>query len=328
MEIVQRIKKTGTSEKMTKREFIWLFDYYEKRTSGNVWRINEFLEKEKLTVIPGYQKGWIDDTIELKLKERAKIKNGNETALSETFDPINRLSLLKAASREPMSVKKESNIDKAYFKMWTNDFSQLPVMNDDREVLGIITWKSIAKGLIANKSSKCVKDFMIDEFTILDENKPLFNAIKQVINVGVVFVRDKNKKIKGPITPFDLNEQFIEQIEPYLLLEQIENYIRLLLHNKIILEDIQRLINIDDEEREISSLSDMNFGEYILVMQNKEMWRLLELPFDKADFEKDLENVRNIRNGVMHFHPDRIRVEDLNVLRKVSRFLMDFMKNI
>jgi len=328
-DLVKKIKETGQGEKMTKRDFIWLFDMYEKRTSGNVWRINEYLEQEKLIVEPNYQNGWIDEEIELKQKEKARIKNGNGDCVNktETFDPISRLSLMKAASRTPTSVTRDSLLEKAYLLMWKNEFSQLPIMNNDREVLGIITWQSIAKGLITNKNSKSVRDFITDEFIVLDENTPIFDAIKEVIRVGVVFVKDKEKKIKGPITPSDLNEQFIEQIEPYILLEQIENYIRLILHNKIILEELQKLLRINEEDRIISSLSDLTFGEYIRVMQNSDMWELLALPFDKADFENDLESVRKIRNGVMHFHPDGISDNELKTLRKMSKFLMDFMKN-
>lgn len=330
VDLVERIKKTGQGEKMTKRKFIYLFDCCERRTSGNVWRINEYLEREKLVVEPNYQNGWIDEYIEIKPKEKAKIKNGNgeNSQILDAFDPINRLSLLKAALRVPVSVSRDSNLEKAYLVMWKNDYSQLPIMNNDREVIGLITWQSIAKGLIAKKTSNNVKDFITDDFVILDESTPLFDAIKEVIRIGVVFVRDKEKKIKGPITPSDLNEQFIEQIEPYILLEQIENYIRLILHNKIILEELKKLISVNDENREITSLSDMTFGEYIRVIQNLEMWNLLTLPFDKADFEKDLECIRKIRNGVMHFHPDGISENELTLLRKMSKFLMDYMKNV
>ena len=327
VDLVKIIKQTGQSEKMSKRDFIYLFDWYEKRTSGNVWRINEYLASEKLVIEPNYQNGWIDDKIELKLKEKARIKTSDCDNSDDSFDPISRLSLLKVSSRIPISVKRDSTLEKAYHLMWKNEYSQLPVMNDDRNVLGLITWQSIAKGLITNKTSKSVKDFMTNEFTILDETTPIFDAIKEVIKVGVVFVRSSDNKIKGPITPSDLNEQFIEQIEPYILLEQIENYIRLILHNKIVLEELQKLIKINEEDRAISSLSDMTFGGYIRVLQNHEMWNILGLPFDKADFENDLHAVRKIRNDVMHFHPDGISPNELDILRRISKFLMDFRQN-
>ena len=326
IELVKDIKKKGKGRKMSKRDLIWLFDFYEKRTSGNVWRINEYLQKEKMVVIPNYQNGWIDDEVTLKEKDKAKIKNG-ETEFDEEFDPINRLSVLEAAAKAPISISRDSSLSKAYHVLWKHEFTQVPIMNGDREVLGIVSWQSLAKGLIAKKDSDCVKDYMTNDFEILEHTTPLFDAIKQVIKTGVIFVRDKEKKIKGPVTPSDLNEQFIEQIEPYILLEQIENFIRLILHDKIILEDLLKLLTIDDEERKIEAISDMTFGEYLRVIENSEMWSILKLPFDKADFINELDEIRQIRNGVMHFHPDAISPDDLKKLRKMSKFLMDYIKN-
>lgn len=327
IDLVKEIKKTGKGKEMSKRDFIWLFDWYEKRTSGNVWRINEFLQKEKLVVTPNYQGGWIDEKIVLKGKDKAKIKNGIGEDHQGDFDAINRLSVLKAASKTPVSISRDASLEKAYHLLWKNEFSQLPIMNGDREVLGIISWQTIAKGLIAKKSSNTVKDFMTDDFIVLDENTPLFYSIKQVIKKGVVFVSNKENKIKGPVTTSDLNEQFIEQIEPYILLEQIENYIRLMLHDKIILEEIEKLLTIDNEERKLDSISDMTFGEYMKVFENKEMWDSIGLPFDRVDFVNDLNEIRKIRNGVMHFHPDNISPNELKLLRNTSEFLMDYEKN-
>lgn len=321
IELVKEIKKTGESKKMSIRQLLWIFDCCEKRTSGNVWRINEFLDKEKLTVVPNYQNGWIDDIIELKEKDKAKIKNGDSN--NKEFDPISRLSTLEATSKNPISVKRDAKLEKAFHLMWQNDFSQLPVMNDDRNVLGIINWQTLAKGFIAKKQSDIVKDYMSNDFTVLDENTPLFEAIKDVIKYSVVFVRDSEQKIKGPVTTSDLNEEFIEQIEPFILLEQIENYIRLILNNRIVIEDLIKVISLDDE-RSIESISDMTFGEYLRIMENDECWSILHLPFDKTDFVKNLHCIRNIRNAVMHFHPDKISKQDLDSLRKTSKFLENY----
>jgi CBS domain-containing protein len=280
-----------------------------------------------MVVIPNYQSGWIDERIVLKGKDKAKIKDGKGNDHNDDFDPINRLSVLKAASKNPISISRDATLEKAYHIMWKNEFSQLPIMNNEREVLGIISWQTIAKGLISKKNSNTVKDFMTDDFIVLDGNTPLFESIKQVIKKGIVFVSNEENKIKGPVTTSDLNEQFIEQIEPYILLEQIENYIRLLLHDKIILEEIIKLLTIEDDERKLDSISDMTFGEYQKVFENKEMWDSLGLPFDRADFVNDLDEIRKIRNGVMHFHPDSISSSELKFLRKTSEFLMDYGKN-
>lgn len=326
IDLVNKIKKEGKSEKLTIRTLLWIFGNYEKRTSGNVWRINEYLKKQKLIVIPNYQGGWIDEYIELKEMDKARIKSGNESE-EEKFDPINRLSVLKAASQTPVSISRDADLEKAYHLMWKNDFSQLPVMNNDREILGIVSWQSIAKGLIAKKNSNCVKDFMTNDYKILSEDTPLFEAIKEVIKTEMIFVKSRENKIQGPVTPFDLNAEFLEQIEPFILLEQIENFIRLILHNKIVLQDIIKLLTITETSRKIESISDLTFGEYLRIIENSENWALLGLPFIKADFVNELDELRKIRNGVMHFHPDKISDADLNHLRNMSKFLMDYIKN-
>lgn len=326
IDLVKKVKKDGKPETITIRDLLWKFGNYEKRSSGNVWRINEYLNKEKMIVVPNYQSGWVDELVELRVMDKARIKSGNQTE-EERFDPINRLSVLKAASQIPLSITRDASLEKAYHLMWKNDFSQLPVMNNDREILGIISWQSIAKGLIAKKNSNSVKDFMTNDYKILSENTPLFEAIKEVIKTEMIFVRNKENKIQGPVTPFDLNEEFLEQIEPFILLEQIENFIRLILHDKIILEDILDLLSVNDPKRKIESISDLTFGEYLKIIENNEHWDSLGLPFVKCDFTNELDEIRRIRNGVMHFHPDKISVLQLNHLRKMSKFLMDYCNN-
>lgn len=326
IEVVKKVRKQGKPEKMTVKKLLWIFGNYSKRTSGNVWRIKEYLDKEKMTTEPDYQTGWIGQIIELKEKEKVKIHKGVKVVNGE-FDPITRLSILEAASKVPISVTRDADLEKAYHLMWANDYSQLPVMNGERDILGMISWKSIAKGLITKKESRCVRDFMTNDYKTLDENTPLFEAIKEVIHTGIVFVVSKDKKILGPVTPFDLNEEFIEQIEPFILLEQIENYIRLILHDKIDPDDIHKILTVVENGRKIDSISDMNFGEYLRILANKEMWELLNLPFNKADFVNELDDIRKIRNGVMHFHPDKISDNELKALRRMSTFLMDYNKN-
>lgn len=326
VELVQKIKKEGKPESVTIRNLLWTFNFYEKRTSGNVWRINEYLKKEKMIVVPNYQGGWIDEIVHLKEMDKVQLKSGNKSE-DEKFDPINRLSVLKAASQSPLSISRDATLEKAYHLMWKNDFSQLPVMNNDREILGMISWQSIAKGLIAKRDSNCVKDFMVSDYKILSEDIPLFEAIKEVIKTEMIFVRSKENKILGPVTPFDLNEEFMEQIEPFILLEQIENFIRLILNGKIVLQDILKLLTISDHSRKIESISDLTFGEYQRIIENNENWELLGLPFVKSDFTNELDEIRKIRNGVMHFHPDKISESDLSDLRKMSKFLMDYCKN-
>lgn len=74
----------------------------------------------------------------------------------------------------------------------------------------------------------------------------------------------------------------------------------------------------------MNQLVTWNFGEYLRIMENDECWKMLNLPFDKSDFTNNLHSIRNIRNAVMYFHPDKISKQDLDSLRKTSRFLENY----
>ena len=56
------------------------------------------------------------------------------------------------------------------------------------------------------------------------------------------------------------------------------------------------------------------------LLENKENWQLLDLNIDRAEFVKHLDEVRNIRNDVMHFNPDGLSENETKKLRDIARF--------
>ena len=44
----------------------------------------------------------------------------------------------------------------------------------------------------------------------------------------------------------------------------------------------------------------------------------------RATFTKRLDEIREIRNDVMHFHPDGISDDDTETLRETARFFYSF----
>ena len=70
----------------------------------------------------------------------------------------------------------------------------------------------------------------------------------------------------------------------------------------------------------------MTFGEYKRIIENEEFWVMLDLPFDRVEFTSNIEKIRLIRNTVMHFHPDKISKQELDLLRKTSKFLENYFE--
>ena len=71
-------------------------------------------------------------------------------------------------------------------------------------------------------------------------------------------------------------------------------------------------------------MDDLSFGETARAFGREEIWKELYLLLDRSSFCIRLEEIRSIRNKVMHFHPDGITDEDREVLRKTRQMLQSF----
>ena len=158
---------------------------------------------------------------------------------------------------------------------------------------------------------------------IVNSDTSLFRVTTLIANQDFVLVRDKDRKISGIVTAADLGESFHQLGRPFLLLSEIENHLRGIIDGKFTAEEMQKVRNPNDPDREITSVSDLTFGEYVRVLQNPDKWCKVGLDVDRATFIKDLERVNEIRNDVMHFDPDGIGKEDLEFLRKETRFIQE-----
>jgi hypothetical protein len=129
-------------------------------------------------------------------------------------------------------------------------------------------------------------------------------------------------EISGIVTTTDISEQFLMLTEPFLILEELENHIRKILDGKFTLKEIRSFVKTTDNDKEIHLISDLTFGEYIRIMENAENWDRLNILFDRKTFIARLNEVRRIRNDVMHFHPDGISDNDKVTLRETSKFFL------
>jgi len=120
---------------------------------------------------------------------------------------------------------------------------------------------------------------------------------------------------------YRLNEQFRLLAEPFLLIGEIENGVRRLLHGKFTQAELASAKAPGDDGRQIETPADLTFGEYIRLVEQEQSWRKLKIEIDRATFVAQLNRVRDIRNDVMHFDPDGLGDEDLTFLREFAQFL-------
>lgn len=305
---------------ITPRELINAFGF-EKRTSGNRAFINKFLQDKKLETIPDYINAWIDGEIKLRHKKKAKSKRG--------ADPIQRIKILAAANKEPVTIKRDANLKEATTLMMYHNYSQLPVISTPKNIVGYISWETIGSKITNGIVSDKVSDYLSKDIAILDYEKSLIEAIKVVIEKEFAVVQKSDKSISGIVTIADISEQFLTLTEPFLLLEQIENHIRQILDGKFLVVELKEFCKVEDQiEREIEHIDDLTFGDYVRIIENQTHWGKLNLPIDRVHFIQQLEKVRIIRNDIMHFNPEGITEIQREDLKKMARLLMTIIENI
>ncbi len=318
-ELVIEIQEKDKEFQITPRELLEAFGCV-KRTKGNVARIDTFLDKKKLITEPNYTDSWVDTIITLKHKKKAKAKKEN--------DSIQRLKLLAAANRVPVTVTANSSLREAITLMMLNNFSQLPVMNGSRQVAGVITWEKIGYGITNGLESEFVKDYLHTDVVILDYETPLLDAVTRIIKNDFALVKRVDNTICGIVTIADISIQFINVTEPFLLLEQIENHVRQILDGKFLIQELREICKIGDEERQIEYIDDLNFGDYLRIIEKPEHWDRLKLSIDRTYFIKHLDAVRQVRNDIMHFDPEGITMDQREELLKMAKFLMELRKYV
>ena len=89
-------------------------------------------------------------------------------------------------------------------------------------------------------------------------------------------------------------------------------------------EDIKKICA--NAEKEITSIDDLSFGDYKRIIENPNLWDKLKINADKKLLTERLDNIRKIRNEIMHFAPDSIDKEAIGVLNDTSKYLATLIK--
>src|SRR5690554_884790 len=316
-EIVHEIQTNSKEFTISTRDFLGYF-HCEKRTKGNKARIDKYLEDNHLETAPDYTNSWIDGEIVLKHKAKAKSKSRT--------DAIQRISILPSANKPPVKVNRDAPLTEAITLMMMHNFSQLPVMSNPRSIAGFITWETIGYGITNGNESKDVKDYLDNNITILDLDTPLLEAIKTVIAKDFVLVQKRDKTLSGIVTIADISTQFLVLTEPFLILEQIENLIRVLLDEKFLVDDLTTFCTENELDKKIEYIDDLTFGQYIRLIEKPENWDKLNLRIERGPFIKQLDKIREIRNDIMHFDPEGITNEQKIALINMANFLTEIIK--
>lgn len=342
LEVAEQISEGKQPEAETVRAFIGWFGV-RGRGRNKVQEIREALAELDLATQPDFDAVNIDSPIHFvrasdqetpseriigdKITQLTETRENASVVLSTTFvsgivaDPTHRVSRLASAGKVPVSVTPDSTLQEAVYLMTLHGLAQLPVMQGDRVVKGVVSWNFIGFRKLAGYTSNVVRDYM-EKPQEIAADASLFDAIPLIVKHRYVLVRDAQNRISGMVTTSDLSELFRQLSEPFLLLGEVENHIRSLIVGKFTGEELAAIRDPSDEEREVGRVDELTFGEYKRLLEKPEHWDKVDLlAIDRKSFCKQLDEVRLIRNRVMHFEPDGLEEDELEALRRFAELL-------
>lgn len=318
-EVNDALQKGSSPPVLTVREFLSWFGAQRRGPNIVAW-INDLLSKYTLYTNPDYTNTYIDDEITVDtITPTQGALNEPEHQQVELRDPVLRIGSLKSANRSPLSVAPDDTLSHAITLMMSNDYSQLPVLTTPREIKGVISWKSIGERLASNVSGRAVRDFMELPAIVYFEDS-FFNTLRHIIDNQYVLVRGKDNSLSGIVTTTDLSAQFLQLTEPFLLLNEIENHVRILLQRWANLSH-SAVINICNLPENYQNIFDLSFGDYLRIMQSELINEPFPLNIDRKEFCNLIDRVREIRNDVMHFSADPTPQDSILTLRQASQYL-------
>ena len=232
------------------------------------------------------------------------------------------IGMLEAANRPNgvLTITRDETVEEATTLMIMHRFSQLPVTQNMRDIDGMISWRSMGRARASGDPCEFVRD-CLESVRILDQDAPFFESVDTITEEEVVLIRGTDHTITGIVTTADLSREYHDKAEPFLLLEEVEDRIRILIGQHLSAEEIRGARDPDDETREIDDVDDLTFGDYVRLLESPDNWEKLRLGIDRKLFVKLLNDVREVRNDVMHFRPDSSEPEDLDKVRMLRSLL-------
>ena len=299
VEVAKRLKqelKNGAApdpERLTVRQFMSWFGF-ERRGHRAVSQIRNILDQHDLLTVPDFNGAWYDGEISIELDPAAI---DGVAASEEQVDPTIRIRLIPAAHNPPVTVHPNQPLSVATTLMQTNDFSQLPVMQTDYNVKGIVSWESIGTRLSLGNAGQFVRECMNPNVRIVSDETPLVSAIGDISQHGYVLVTDKGR-VSGIVTSTDVVEQFMQLAGPFLHIGEIEGYLRLLVHRKFTPAEMEEaLSNSGGGGSRLESVPEgLTLGDYCQLLGRESLWEKLNVKLDRKVFGKQLDDVREMRN--------------------------------
>jgi len=219
-------------------------------------------------------------------------------------------------------VKKNTIINDALAIMLMNDFSQLPVIDDEGRLIGVFSEETFVRTSYNINLKIPLKDLTVDNCmatpVTVTPDDDIFKAL-DLLQSSYAIVVVKDAKPIGILTNYDTGHFFREISEGLIYIEDIEVLLRQYIETILNTEKMMSValirafgINKQDNSRPAMEFDKLDFYDHIQLITTNDNWTKFEAFFSPKDYFIDLmDKVRLIRNQLVHF---RGRISRLQLL--------------
>ena len=260
----------------------------------------------------------------------------NNLESSENFEshakrpsPFGPAASLLPQNQKITFISENENVANAVGMLIDSRFSQLPVKNSEDKVVGIFSYRSLAK------KNYSLRGRPIDFRTLLVgaclEPAKYISPEEYIDTYSAADFRQDDyvlvgspEKVIGILAIADVFERLNEFAEAFVLLHEIEIAIRELIEkalgkdglNSALARINERNIKSGHSKRQLESLNDCSFSDYRSFI-SRNNWQYFESYFrfsNRDSIDEEIKNINVIRNDVFHFRR-KVSHSDVSCLR-------------
>ena len=195
------------------------------------------------------------------------------------------------------------------------------MISGQRTLKGAVTWKSIARARHRN-SDATLGDATVDA-PQRSYDTELIDVLADLQSHDFVIVRGPEQNIAGIVTAADVVDAYGALATPFLLIGELDQILRRVLANNVDIEEVGTLCR-RSVGQSIDSFAKLSMGDYETVLNDEAVWKSLGWPFDRKIFIKNLSELREVRNDIMHFNRDAVPDHTISRLRQMILLLREY----
>jgi CBS domain-containing protein len=223
--------------------------------------------------------------------------------------PIERLLTGRG---KPLCVKQNQTVGEALALMVENDYSQLPIVDENGYLLGLISDEVILRRYYHIGGAVSLLDLTVDHCqtnaVTLARERDIFEALDRLQTVYAIVITEQGKPV-GILTDFDLAHFFRDLTGDLLIVEDIETSLRQIIQTILPDEESMKTALIarfgedsNNPGEPKKQFNNLTFGNLIYLIINEVNWPKFQPVFFDADlFFYMMDPVRQIRNQLAHF---------------------------